>query len=102
MTRPRRDPSSARSGQTVFPYSEVYLRPRIASDSSDFTRIPDEGAAASTVTRAVSEFAASTQWGVTGNLNGSYAEGNIQVQAFEQVGTTMFVGGKLHGRALRR
>ena len=83
--------------QTVFPYSEVYLRPRIASDSSDFTRIPDEGAAASTVTRAVSEFAAPTQWGVTGNLNGSYAEGNIQVQTFEQVGTTMFVGGNFTG-----
>ena len=32
-------------------------------------------------------------WGVTGNLNGSIQEGNIQVQAFEQIGSTMYVGG---------
>lgn len=86
-----------KSGQTVFPYSEAYIRPRIASDSPAFARIPDEGVGASTVTRAVSQYAARTSWGVTGNLNGSVREGNIQVQAFAQVGSTMYVGGNFTG-----
>ena len=34
---------------------------------------------------------------MTGNLNGSIQEGNIQVQAFEQVGSTMYVGGNFTG-----
>ena len=86
-----------KNGQTVFPYSEAYVRPRISSDSSDFARLPDEGAAEQTVSRAVSNYAAKTSWGVTGNINGSYAEGNIQVQAFAQVGSTMYVGGNFTG-----
>ena len=86
-----------KNGQTVFPYSEAYVRPRIASDSSAFTRIPDEGEAGFTVTRAVSNYAATTSWGVTGNINGSYAEGSIQVQALKQVGSTMYVGGNFTG-----
>ncbi len=86
-----------KSGQTVFPYAEAYVRPRISSDSSDFACLPDEGAAEQTVSRAVSNYAAKTSWGVTGYLNGSYAEGNIQVQAFAQVGSTMYVGGNFTG-----
>ena len=86
-----------KSGLTVFPYAEVYVRPRISSDSSSFTRIPDEGMSGSTVSGAVSNFAAKTSWGVSGNLNGSYAEGSIQVQALAQVGSTMYVGGNFTG-----
>lgn len=96
------DVSSANSffrkaGLTVFPYAEVYVRPHISSDSSSFTRIPDEGMSGSTVSGAVSNFAAKTSWGVSGNLNGSYAEGSIQVQALAQVGSTMYVGGNFTG-----
>ncbi|QQC43254.1 galactose oxidase [Schaalia meyeri] len=86
-----------KNGSTVFPYAETYVRPRIASDSSAFSRIPDGGVPASTVTRAVSQYAAPTKWGVTGNLNGSVKEGNIQVQAFAQVGSTMYVAGNFTG-----
>ena len=49
------------------------------------------------MTRAVSNYAAKTSWGVTGNINGSYAEGSIQVQALAQVGSTMYVGGNFTG-----
>ena len=49
------------------------------------------------MTRAVSNYAATTSWGVTGNINGSYAEGSIQVQALKQVGSTMYVGGNFTG-----
>ena len=86
-----------KSGLTVFPYAEAYVRPRISSDSADFARIPDEGLGASTVSATVSPYAAKTSWGVSGNLNGSVKEGNIQVQAFAQVGSTMYVGGNFTG-----
>ena len=86
-----------KSGLTVFPYAEVYVRPHISSDSSSFTRIPDEGMSGSTVSGAVSNFAAKTSWGVSGNLNGSVKEGSIQVQALAQVGSTMYVGGNFTG-----
>ncbi len=86
-----------KSGQTVFPYAEAYMRPRLSSEDASFSRISDEGLPASTVTHAVSQYAAKTSWGVSGNLNGSYAEGNIQVQAFAQVGSTMYVGGNFTG-----
>ena len=86
-----------KSGQTVFPYAEAYMRPRLSSEDASFSRISDDGLPASTDTRAVSQYAAKTSWGVTGNINGSYAEGNIQVQAFAQVGSTMYVGGNFTG-----
>ena len=86
-----------KSGLTVFPYAEAYVRPHISSDSAAFTRIPDEGLGASTVSGVVSQYAAKTSWGVSGNLNGSVREGNIQVQAFAQVGSTMYVGGNFTG-----
>ena len=86
-----------KSGLTVFPYAEAYVRPHISSDSAAFTRIPDEGLGASTVSGVVSQYAAKTSWGVSGNLNGSVKEGNIQVQAFAQVGSTMYVGGNFTG-----
>lgn len=84
------------TGRTYMPYAEVYIRPRISSDSG-FTRIADSGTQSMTGISAVSEFAQRTGWGVTGNLNGSVAEGNIQVQAFEQIADTMFVGGNFTG-----
>ncbi|WP_129583331.1 fibrinogen-like YCDxxxxGGGW domain-containing protein [Actinomyces mediterranea] len=85
-----------RSGRVYMPYAEAYIRPRISSDSG-FAMIADAGTQASTGLTAVSEFARRTAWGVAGNLNGSIKEGNIQVQAFEQVGDTMFVGGNFTG-----
>ncbi len=78
-------------GSAPLPYSELYLRPRISSDS--FDPIPDEGTPASQSRGLVDNFAAPTTWGVTGNLNGRVAEGNAPVQAFAEIGDTMFVGG---------
>ncbi|WP_316668368.1 fibrinogen-like YCDxxxxGGGW domain-containing protein [uncultured Propionibacterium sp.] len=81
------------------PFSEVYLRPQITSTDAGFTTIADSGTAAipSRTDNAASEYAQKTSWGVSGNLTGSVAEGSIQVQAFAQVGGTMFVGGNFTG-----
>ena len=87
-----------KAGFTVEPYAEVYLRPQLRSDDA-YARIADSGTPAQAVAPTVSEYAAPMKWGVTGNLNGSYAEGNAQVQAFEQVGSTMYVGGNFTGVA---
>ncbi|MDC4233605.1 galactose oxidase [Actinomyces sp. B33] len=84
-------------GRALMPYAEAYIRPQISSDDPGFQRIADSGTPATTVTAAVSEFAAPSEWGVSGNLNGSVAEGSIQVQAFEEIGSTMFVGGNFTG-----
>ncbi len=88
-----------RSGGNRFPFSEVYVRPRISSDDSGFASIPDTGTSAipSRTDNAASEYAQRTSWGVSGNLTGSVAEGSIQVQSFAQVGGTMFVGGNFTG-----
>ncbi len=82
----------SRAGKAPLPYSELYLRPQITS-TEGFERIPDEGTAESERRAVVSNFAAPTTWGVTGNLNGRTAEGNAPVQAFAQIGDTVYVGG---------
>ena len=96
------DTSSATSyfhrvGSIIAPYAEAYVRPQLRSTDSGFRTIGDGGTAAQTQKASVSEFATPMSWGVTGNLNGSVKEGNIQVQAFEQIGSTMYVGGNFTG-----
>lgn len=81
----------------VLPYSEVYIRPRIISSDSGFSRIPDEGTPAVIRPPVVSDMATPTRWGVVGNLNGKTREGNSPVQAFAKIGNTMFVGGNFTG-----
>ncbi|MFC6147366.1 fibrinogen-like YCDxxxxGGGW domain-containing protein [Corynebacterium nasicanis] len=82
----------SRNGISPLPYSELYLRPQISS-GDNFARIPDEGTAATAQRAMASNFASPTSWGVTGNLNGRTAEGNAPVQAFAEIGGTVFVGG---------
>lgn len=86
-----------RNGTIINPYAEVYIRPQISSDDPGFAAINDGGTGAEQPKATVSEYASPMSWGVSGNLNGSVTEGNIQVQAFEQVGSTMYVGGNFTG-----
>ncbi|WP_175954806.1 fibrinogen-like YCDxxxxGGGW domain-containing protein [Schaalia sp. Marseille-Q2122] len=85
------------SNSHVLPYSEVYVRPRIISSDSGFTRIPDEGTPAVVRPFVASDMATPTRWGVVGNLNGKTREGNSPVQAFVKIGNTMYVGGNFTG-----
>lgn len=80
------------NGRAPLPYAELYLRPQIPSDQN-FERIGDEGTPATQTRALVSNFASPTTWGVTGNLNGRTAEGNAPVQAFAEIGDTVYVGG---------
>ena len=85
------------NGSIINPYAEAYIRPQLRSNDSGFKAIGDGGVAAEKQKASASEFATPMSWGVTGNLNGSVQEGNIQVQAFEQIGSTMYVGGNFTG-----
>ena len=86
-----------RNGSIINPYAEAYIRPQLRSTDASFRAIGDGGTPAEKQKDTASEFASPMSWGVTGNLNGSYKEGNIQVQAFEQIGSTMYVGGNFTG-----
>ncbi|SPF68073.1 Fibrinogen, alpha/beta/gamma chain, C-terminal globular domain [Propionibacterium ruminifibrarum] len=88
-----------KSGSQYLPFAEMYVRPQVTSDDPGFAAIADSGTAAipSRTDNAASEYAQKTNWGVSGNLTGSVTEGSIQVQAFAQIGSTMFVGGNFTG-----
>ncbi len=80
------------NGSAPLPYAELYIRPQVSSDNG-FEALPDEGAGPITGRALVANFAQKTSWGVTGNLNGRTNEGNSPVQAFAEIGDTIYIGG---------
>lgn len=82
----------SRSCTAPIPYAELYLRPKVSSVDG-FEPIDDTGTPGTHGSGVVSNFASPTTWGVTGNLTGRTAEGNAPVQAFTQIGDTVYVGG---------
>jgi trimeric autotransporter adhesin len=85
--------SALSNGSSARPYTEVYLRPRLTQADLNWTAIPDTGTAKFEQRAMASTYAARGEWGVTGNLNGSNAERNQEVQDFIQIGNRMFVAG---------
>lgn len=75
------------------PYTEMYLRPQIRSNDVGFVRIADSGTAVFSNVPVAQSLALNSPWGVTGLANPIAREGDVEVQAFAQVGTTMYVGG---------
>ncbi|WP_062005517.1 MULTISPECIES: LamG-like jellyroll fold domain-containing protein [Arthrobacter] len=75
------------------PYTEMYLRPMLRSLDAGFQRIVDAGTSASTNTPVAQSLALNSPWGVSGLGNPSAREGDNEVQAFAQIGNTMYVGG---------
>lgn len=84
------------SGTTVGsarPYAEVYLRPRLTSTDVNFPWIPDEGTEAVTQVAAPQSAAEVNPWAVNGLAGSTSGEGQVEVQALQQIGGTMYVGG---------
>lgn len=82
------------NGNSPLPYAEVYLRPQLSSnDKNVFSPIADSGTEPIVSRGIASNFASRTTWGVTGNLNGRTEERNSAVQAFAEIGDTIFIGG---------
>ncbi|QMV86133.1 hypothetical protein HW450_05305 [Corynebacterium hindlerae] len=90
------------TGNMPVPYTEVYIRPRVSASDPRFERIADSGLDSSHQRPIASNFASPTTWGVTGNLNGRTTEGNAPVQAFAEIGDTMFVAGNFTQAEERR
>jgi hypothetical protein len=76
------------------PFTQVWLRPTLTLAGMGLTTaIPDEGTPKVEQRPLVSADAAPRVWGVSGLANGATGELNTEVQAFAQVGDTVFVGG---------
>lgn len=82
--------SAGSSVGSARPFTQVWLRPRLTD--VDFPAIPDEGTPAIEQVPLVESRATPSAWGVTGLATGG-GELRTEVQAFTQVGDTMYVGG---------
>lgn len=77
----------------AFPYTQAYLRPKVLSTDSGFTTIPDSGVGADLNVSVARNNALTSPWGVTGLAGSTSLEGSVEVQAFTQSGSRMYVGG---------
>ena len=92
------DPSSylyskAVGGAYGTPFSQVFIRPKLRSSDLTFPAVPAAGTAAETIRAAPRNGALATEWGVTGTGAGGTDETAGEVQAFAQIGGTVYVGG---------
>jgi hypothetical protein len=85
--------SNAGSGQHGAPFTQVFLRPRITTADLSYDQIPDSGTNAETAVPVAENGALPATWGVTGTGAAGTDELATEVQAFAQIGNTMFVGG---------
>lgn len=85
--------ASTNNGGSAFPYSEVYLRPRLMSADLVFPSIADSGTAKIENKLVANSVAQVNPWGVNGTRGSTGTEGNVEVQALEQIGNVMYVGG---------
>lgn len=85
--------SNASGGAYGSPFSQVFIRPKVLSSDLTFGSIPDAGTAAQTIRPAPKNGSLTSTWGVTGLGSGGTAETATEVQAFAQIGNTMYVGG---------
>ena len=75
------------------PFTQMWIRPQVTVAGMNFAPIPDSGTAKQEQRSQVSSYAEPRVWGVTGLANGDSGELDSEVQAFAQVGDTVFVGG---------
>lgn len=85
--------SKAANGAYGTPFSQVFIRPKITSADLTFTSIPASGTTAETIRAAPRSGALTTEWGVTGIGAGGTTENAGEVEAFAQIGNTVYVGG---------
>ncbi|WP_109472579.1 PKD domain-containing protein [Ornithinimicrobium cavernae] len=75
------------------PYTEIYLRPMLMSEDLHFTAVPDGGTEPIENVSVAESTAQASPWGVNGLAGSTSGEGQVEVQAFEQIGSVMYVGG---------
>lgn len=75
------------------PFTQVLIRPRLRQADLSFASIPDSGTGAVTALPVARSGSLAQPWGVTGTGAGGTGELATEVQAFAQIGNTMYVGG---------
>ncbi|WBU38829.1 fibrinogen-like YCDxxxxGGGW domain-containing protein [Homoserinibacter sp. YIM 151385] len=85
--------SSTNGGGNARPFAQMMLRPRLMTADLAYPAIQDAGTTAIERTPLPESEAITTTWGVQGLANGRDSELSTEVQAFAQVGNTVFVGG---------
>ena len=85
--------SKASGGAYGTPFSQVFIRPKLLTSDLTYSAIPNSGTAAQTIKAAPRSGALPATWGVTGQGAGGTSENATEVQAFAQIGNTMYVGG---------
>lgn len=75
------------------PFTQMYLRPKLLSGQLTYPEVPESGLPALAQHRLAETRALRTVWGVSGLASGPNSELRTEVQAFAQIGSTMYVGG---------
>ena len=75
------------------PFTQVFIRPKTTTADMSYPAIPGSGSSAQTALPVARNGALPATWGVTGTGAGGSGELATEVQAFAQVGNTMYVGG---------
>lgn len=85
--------SASPGAGSAMPYTFVYIRPKLVSADLIFPSISDSGTDEITMPETADSRALVNPWGVSGTRGSTSTEGNVEVQAFEQIGNVMYVGG---------
>lgn len=87
---------SAKDGAgNAMPFTQMFLRPKLLSEQLSYPQVPAEGLPASAQRPLAQTRALPTTWGVAGvsGVDGETSELRTEVQAFTQIGSTVYVGG---------
>ena len=87
-------------GKGAIPFTQMYLRPKVTQQAFTGKAIPDSGTAAAAQRALPNSGAEPTKWGAVERADGQGEEMNTEVQAFEQIGSTVFAGGNF--KAMQR
>lgn len=80
-------------GSWATPFAQVFIRPTITTADMTYQAVPDGGTPQQQARAIPENGALAGAWGVTGLGNGGTSENASEVQAFAQIGDTMYVGG---------
>ncbi|MFI7743536.1 fibrinogen-like YCDxxxxGGGW domain-containing protein [Kocuria rhizosphaericola] len=92
--------SPATGGKGAMPFTQMYLRPKVTQQAFTGKAVPDTGTAAIAQRALPNSGAEPTKWGAVERADGQDGEMNTEVQALEQIGSTVFTGGNF--KAMQR
>ena len=84
---------SKSGGAFAVAFTQVFIRPMLRSADLSWTAVPDEGTPAETAPAVARSGSVPQPWGVVGTGSGGTGELATEVQAFQQIGDVMYVGG---------